>query len=424
MHLDGGNMDKKIELYDIKSNKFTTKTITVYLCDKLDSQRASYNSLLISVLKRGTRKMPTFTDMVIYGQELYDTKIYADVEKKGEIQVVSFTVSMVDEKFIRDSQGIFNKSVDFLHEVITDPLLENGLFKKEYVEQEKVNLCDLIDSKINDKASYASARCFEEMCKNEHYGIDIDGDKEIIKDIDNKKLYEYYKNTFLKKMMVKIFATGDLNEENIEYINKIFGYMTKEVDKLPIDTGELHPAPAQMKNIIDRMNVLQSKICMGFRTMTKAGDEDYYSLAMANMILGGGTESKLFLKIRERESMAYYIHSRIDKFKGVMIISGGIEVQNKDKVIKLIMQELEEIKIGNISDDEFGAAINSYIDAVNQLQDGQRTLSDYYLGQYLCGVTYNVEKSIEKVKAVTKESVAKAAQKIQLDTVYTLEPNN
>ena len=175
-----------------------------------------------------------------------------------------------------------------------------------------------------------------------------------------------------------------------------------------------------VKNITDRLNVVQSKLCVGFRTHIAASCDDYYSLAICNLIYGGGTESKLFQNVREKESMAYYIYSRVDKFKALMIVSCGIEQKNKDRVLNLIKQQLDDIRNKKISDDEFNSAVRYYIDSIKQVQDGQRTLSEFYLGQMLCGIDLSIDEIINKIKSVTVDSVAEAAKKIQLDTVYFL----
>ena len=403
----------------LKSNKFKTKTVNIFFCDTLNNESASYNSLLTFVLKRGTVNYPALKELTIREQELFNTKVYSDVDKKGEIQVASFTLSVIDEKYVKEQEDIFERAVDFLFEIIKNPLVIEDGFDREYVEQEKNNLCDLIESKINDKSFYANFRCFEEMCAGEPYAFDELGEPEIIRDITEKSLYKYYKDVFLK-LPAKIFLTGDLTDENIEYVKNTFKEFEEFGDIFQINPGKLVEAPENVKNINEKMNVLQGKLCMGFRTMTNALSDDYYDLTICNIIFGGGLESKLFKNVREKESLAYYAYSRLDKFKGLMIAAAGIDAENKYKTEKLILKQLEDIKNGDISDDEFNAAVNSYIDAVNKMQDGQRTLSEFYLGQMLFGMNDSLEDIKSKIKKVTKESVAKSAEKIKLDTVYFL----
>lgn len=133
-----------------------------------------------------------------------------------------------------------------------------------------------------------------------------------------------------------------------------------------------------------------------------------------------GIHSKLFQYVREKASLAYYASSHMDKFKGVMIVTSGIDIANKEKAQKIMLEQLEEIKKGNISDFEFNSAMKTYVTAVNLLKDGQRSISDFFLGQTLLGLDYGLSQLLERLEKVTIEDVAKAAQKIQLDTVYFL----
>ena len=61
---------------------------------------------------------------------------------------------------------------DLLGELLLDPLTRNGRFLSDYVESEKENLIDAIESILNDKRDYADARLLQEMCRGERYGID------------------------------------------------------------------------------------------------------------------------------------------------------------------------------------------------------------------------------------------------------------
>ena len=412
----------KTEIYCLGSEKFKTKTINVFFCDRLNKETVSYNALIANVLKRGTKNLKTVKDITIKCQELYSAALASDVDKKGEIQVISFAVSFIDEKYIKEKPSIFKDSADLLFDIITNPLSDGKSFNKEYVEQEKVNLCDLIESKINDKAYYAMSRCIEEMCENEAYGLDELGDIKTISEIDENSLYEYYRNIFLKKLQVRVFVTGDVSKEDMDYTEKLFGNIGgADAEKINC-AGELFEAGNEIRTITEKMDVLQGKLCMGFRTMTGISSPDYYDLTICNMILGGGVKSKLFQNVREKESLAYYAYSRLDKFKGIMVISAGIEANNREKAEKLILEQIDSVKNGDISDSEFEAAVNSYIGAVNQMNDGQRTLADFFLGQSLCGVEDTLEDIKTKVKRVTRESVAKAAEKIKPDTFYFLAP--
>lgn len=411
-----------ITIIPVRDTKFNTKTVNVFICDTLAQERASYNSLIPMVLRRGTVKYPTTKAINIRCQELYDTGIYCDVDKKGEVQVASFTASVLEDRYVKEETALFQNAVDLLFSMLTEPYTEDGIFKQEYVEQEKDNLCDLIESKINDKSFYANYRCMEIMCANEAYSVDEAGNVDIVRSITPEGLYDYYKNIFLKQLPMVVYVTGNVCQADLDYVAACCQKIERAADatdKLP-PSGAIIPVQGPVKEVAEAMHVIQGKLCMGFRTQTRADDPLYPALTICNMILGGGIESKLFQNVREKESLAYYAYSRVDKFKGVLLVAAGIDVANKEKAQELILAQLEAIKQGDISDKEFNAAMNSYLDAVCQMKDKQRTQAEYYLGQTICGITGNLDDLTAKMQRVTKEAVVEAAQRIALDTVYFL----
>jgi len=123
---------------------------------------------------------------------------------------------------------------------------------------------------------------------------------------------------------VYVFISGDVDDEGIKYIidglAKIKRGNVKSLakTKVEVNTGEV-------RNIIERVSVNQGKLCLGFRTNTPPGSKDYYKLLVYNSILGGGLHSKLFQNVREKAGLAYYAFSRLEKFKGLMVVSCGIE---------------------------------------------------------------------------------------------------
>ena len=91
------------------------------------------------------------------------------------------------------------------------------------------------------------------------------------------------------------------------------------------------------------MNVTQGKLCLGCRTNTAPDSDDYPALIVYNGILGGGIHSKLFRNVREKASLAYYAYSMLEKFKGLMVISCGIDISNKQKALEIIEEQLADM---------------------------------------------------------------------------------
>src|SRR5690606_25684212 len=133
------------------------------------------------------------------------------VNKRGERHVIRFTAEWANGQYLQDAELNF-KVIDMIRSIIYNPYLENGVFKKDYVEQEKENHKIRIESKINDKRSYAVNRCIEEMCKYEDFSIYPLGYVEDIDNIDENNLYNQYMN-ILNTSQIEIFYVGNYDEE-------------------------------------------------------------------------------------------------------------------------------------------------------------------------------------------------------------------
>lgn len=407
-----------IKIYQIKTAKFKTNSVNIFFHDILSRENASKNALLPAVLRRGSVKFPTIQDISLYLEELYGATFDCGVTKKGENQIVQFYLDFISDKYANGEADLTEKAFDLLFEIITNPVTENGVFKKEYVQQESKNLKELIESRVNDKVQYGVDKCLEVMCENEPFGIFEYGTFEDIDAINENNLFEHYKD-FLETLPIYVFISGDINEEKTGYIiDKLKKINRRDIRN--IQTTDVDRHVSKIKEVTEEMNVNQAKLSIGFRTNIKPNSENYYKLMLYNSILGGGIHSKLFQNVREKNGMAYYVFSRLEKFKGLMVISSGIEISNRDKAYDVIVKQLEDMKNGNISDYEFESSIKSIETGIKSLKDSQLQIVDFNLSQMIAGTKDSPDDIIEKVKKVTRQDVMDIAKYIEMDTVYFL----
>lgn len=410
-----------IDIYQVKTDKFKTNTINIFLHDKLCSENASKNALVPAVLRRGCESYPSLQDIALHLEELYGASFDCGIVKKGESQIVHFYIEHVSDKYAGREEMLFDKCFSLLFEIMTRPVLENGAFRKDYVEQEKENLKRLIESRVNDKMQYAVEHCLELMCKDEPFGVYEYGSVQAVDAINPGDLYRHYVK-MLETLPMSVYITGNISGESIrkmaEKLAQIRRTAIKKLDRPPVGKKV-----EKLNEISEKMNVTQGKLSMGFRTNIAADDPSYYPLLVYNGILGSGMHSKLFQNVREKNSLAYYVFSRLEKFKGLMIISSGIEMQNSEKAKAIILEQTEDIRKGKISDYEYESTLKTYETGMNSLRDSQLQIVDFYLSQAVAGTNDTFDDVISKMKKVTKEDVAAIAEKIQLDTVYFLTGN-
>lgn len=416
-------LDEKngISFYRLRSDKFKTSRMDLFFLDKLERSRASGNAIIPSVLKRGCTKYETQRDLEMRLEELYGADADGGCNKKGEMQIVSFYMSHISDKYTSKHDKLFDDCSQLLMCILQNPVTENNGFKSQIFGQERDNLIDYIRSRINDKMRFSFIRCIEEMCSGEPFAISEEGSEEDALLLTPLKTYALYQD-LLASYPAYVYISGNVDDKDIHRLIDRFG----EIDRRNVERvgfTDVSKKVRQVKYVDESMDINQGKLCLGFRTNVAPTSEDYYPLVIYNGILGGDVHSKLFQNVREKASLAYFAQSVLEKYKGLMVIMSGIEADNRAKAEKIILEQFEDMKKGNITKNEIDATKKSLKTGLKTMQDSQGMIVDFFFSQHLTGNGEDFDSVAGKLNAVTVDDVVKVANKIQLDTVYFLKPD-
>lgn len=410
-----------IKLHTIKTEKFKTNLIAVMLTTKLDRKNVTKNALIPAVLRRGTKFMQTQEEINKKMEDMYGASFDCGLDKTGDNQILKFYMETVNNEFLpQDAENMIKSSIEKIFEIIFNPYLENGVFKKEYVEQEKENIKQIIDGKIDSKARYALDRCIEEMYKNEPFGLYKFGYVEDLKDINEKNLYEYYLE-LIKTCKIDIYISG-IVDENIHNIIK----QNENIEKLQerkTDFKEFELTKKEneeAKEIQESMEITQGKLIIGLDVNILDKDARY-KIMIYNSLLGGSANSKLFQNVREKASLAYTASSSYYRFKNNIFINCGIDIPNYQKALEIIKKQIEDMKNGDFTDEEIENAKNGIIASIKTIDDEQDTEITYYFGQELSGTKTSLEEYIENIQKINKADVLEVAKQISINTIYFLK---
>ena len=412
---------KGIKLNVIQTNKFKTNLIAIMLTTKLDRENVTKNALIPAVLKRGTKTLKTQEEINKKLEEMYGASLDCGLDKTGDNQVLKFYIESVNDEFLpQNSEDMLKKSLEQIFEFVFNPYLENDGFKKEYVEQEKENLKQIIEGKIDNKARYALDRCIEEMYKNQPYGLYKYGYIEDMENINEKNLYEHYKK-LISNCKIDIFVSGIVDEE-IENIIKENENIKKLQDRIPeYNKIEISAKKSEKENYVqDSMEVTQGKLIIGM-DLDVDNEDLRYDIMIYNCIFGGSANSKLFQNVREKASLAYTASSSYYRFKNNIFINCGIEIKNYDKALEIIKQQIEDMKNGDFTEEEVENAKNGIIASIKTIDDEQDTEITYFFSQELSNSKCNIEQYMNNIRAVTREKVIDIANKVSINTVYFLK---
>lgn len=396
-----------MEITKLKTNKFKTNLCSIFLTLPLRKDTVTKNALLVSVLRRGFDKLKTQEEISKKLEEMYGAGFNCGVDKIGNYHVLKFYLETIDNQYTLEKENLLQEGIDLLIGIVFNPLIENSGFKKEYVKQEKENLKKILLTKKDNKAQYANERCIEEMFEGEAYSIYKYGYIEDIDEIDEKSLYEHYKK-IINECKIDLFITGD-SIENV----KVPDIKGKQIQKININ----HIPHDKVKVVKENLDVTQGKLIIGLN-MPK---EDKEATAMYNTILGGGANSKLFQNVREKASLAYSAGSSYIRRQNTIFIKTGIEIKNYEKTLNIIKEQLEDMKNGKISDEEFNAAKKLITASIEAIPESEEDMITFYFDQRLFDDNLTVQDYLNKINNVTKEQVIQIAKKVSMDTIYFLK---
>lgn len=417
------NIKEGITLHYIKTSKFKNNMIAVFLTTPLNRKNVTWNSLLTAVLRRGTKKMPSQEKISENLERMYGASFDCGIEKTGDNQVLKFYIEVLNNEYLPQKEDLLKESIDILFQVAFDPFLENGAFKKEYVDGEKQTIKQLIDGKIDDKAKYAVERTTEIMYQNKPYGLYKFGYIEDLEKITPENLYKYYQE-LLSKCKIDIFISGEVKENEVlnilkqnEQLNNLSSrkpeFITNNIQKEELKKQE-------PKEISESMNISQGKLILGMNILSN-DIEDRYTALVYNAILGGNANSKLFQNVREKASLAYTASSSYVRHKNIIFIKCGIEIENYKKALDIIEKQLKDIENGDFTEEQVEICKKQIISSIRGIPDSQDTEIIYYYGQEISMENISLEEYINKIQKITKEDVIKLANKININTIYFLK---
>jgi predicted Zn-dependent peptidase len=407
---------KGYKLHIVKTAKFKTNTIVWKMKTPLTSENVTKRALLPYVLQSSSKAYPTTSKLRSYLDELYGANLYVDVSKKGEYQVISFSLEIANEKFLSDPEPLLKKGMELIAEILVHPLAANEAFDKDTVEKEKRTLKQRIQAVYDDKMRYSNFRLVQEMCKGEPYALHVNGEIDDIPQINEQNLYEYYKQAFAEDEM-DLYIIGDVNEDEVQ---SAADQLLQFQDRVPQKLEPQQNGNVEEQTVKDREDVKQGKLNIGYRTNVLYGDKDYYALQIFNGIFGGFSHSKLFLNVREKASLAYYVASRLESHKGLMMVMSGIEFNNFDLAVKIIREQMQAMQNGEFTDQEIAQTKAVIENQLLETLDTARGMVEVLYHNVVSDKKVSLDEWLEGMSKTTKEEIVQVANKVNLDTIYFL----
>lgn len=402
----------------LPTTKFKTTMITLKFMAPLDSRTITSRSLLSKMLMRATKNYPTDKDLNRRLSQLYGAYVNSYVSKFKDKHVITISLELVNEKYLKDTTPLFEQGMELLKEIIWNPLITNGLFDETLLTQEKALLTKKLEGIEDNKSQLAFLKLLQHMFGDQSYSQLSTGQVDKIEHITNESLYNTYQS-MIENDYCAVYVVGNVDESGVtSNINKYFKLKPFEFESF--NDVQVKPKNHLPNIVVEYDEIDQAKLNMGFKFPCRFGDKDYFTFVVLNMMFGGDPSSVLFNEVREKQSLAYSIHSQIDSKNGYMFVLSGVSSDKYEIAKDTIIQEFENFQQGNFSDDKIDLAKKVIISQRREAEDRPKSIIERLNNNLLLQSDLTEYAYIEGIMNVSRDQIIALAKETVLDTIYIL----
>ena len=387
------------------TDRFKTGILSANLVVPLAGNVAE-KSLLPSLLCASCAEYPDLLSLNRKLAELYGAELTPSASKHGEDLVLRITMTMIGDRFALDGESISVECARLLCKALFEPNVENGAFRPDEVAREKRIRLDRIEALKSSKRSYAQKKMLDLMCADEAYSLSVLGEEEDIHALTPEQLYASWQDLLKTAPITALFR---------EYFDK--------VEDRNVVRGEtvIIPFAETVKRGEEEQDISQSKLVMGFRCGMHEPFENYAAMRTFTDLFGGGTYSRLFMNVREKQSLCYYCAARLTAAKGILTVQSGVETANAERAEKEILKQLDEMKAGGVTAEDLEKSKRSMEDFFLSVFDTPEELDGWLFSQVTDDEFQTPQDLVADLKEVTVDQVIEMANNISLDTVFLLK---
>ncbi|MEK4485239.1 pitrilysin family protein [Psychrobacillus sp. FSL H8-0484] len=406
-----------VKLYVRPTEQFKTINISFKWKQQLTLEQAAIRSVLANVLQYNNAEYPTNAAFRKRLDDLYGAVLYFDTAKKGNHHIFSLNAETVNDAYL-SNEKVVEEVFSLLHTVIFKPNMVDGKFVDSIVKREKEQVIERIQSMYDDKTRYAQQRLLENILPNHAASITANGTVAAVQGVTNEQLVDMHE-TLLKKDELSIYVVGDVNMQEIKDKMEKYFQFTARTAQLKQEVEA--PTTTNDKDFLHEIqDMKQGKLHMAYRTPITFFSKEFPIMQLTNGILGGFAHSKIFINVREKESMAYYASSSYSSLYGLIFVLAGIDSNLQEKAVKLIDEQLKSMQAGDITDLEINQTKSMLKNQLKEALDSSRAQIEIYDQYKEIDESFTVENWVSRWSSVTKEQIQQMASTIEKEFVYFL----
>ncbi|WP_061909926.1 EF-P 5-aminopentanol modification-associated protein YfmF [Streptococcus cristatus] len=409
---------KGVHLHFIQSEKFKTNKIKVRFSAPMSEKTIAGRVLTASMLETSNALYPTSQAFREKLANLYGANYSTSLSRRGLVHYLDINLSFVRDQFLSRKNMLADEILDFLKASLLFPLSNGQAFDTKTFEIEKRNVLTDLEAEIENHFYHAHRELNNLFYDLPEMRIPRVGTIELVEKETAETSFAAFQQ-MLNQDQIDFFFIGDFNE--IAVREKIQEFQFSEREQ-PLQLSYQQNYSNITREKLEQRDVHQSIIELAYHFSSQYGDRSHLPLIVLNGLLGGFAHSKLFVNVREKESLAYTISSSFDIFSGLMRIYAGIDRANRTKTIALINRQILDLKRGHFTDEELEQTKNMLKNSILLAQDRQNTLIERaYMSSVLGKKFLSLEAWLKALENVGKTDLIEAAQQLKLQAIYFME---
>ena len=409
---------KGVHLHFIQSEKFKTNKIKVRFSAPMSEKTIAGRVLTASMLETSNALYPTSQAFREKLANLYGANYSTSLSRRGLVHYLDINLSFVRDQFLSRKNMLADEILDFLKASLFFPLSNGQAFDTKTFEIEKRNVLTDLEAEIENHFYHAHRELNNLFYDLPEMRIPRVGTIELVEKETAETSFAAFQQ-MLNQDQIDFFFIGDFNE--IAVREKIQEFQFSEREQ-PLQLSYQQNYSNITREKLEQRDVHQSIVELAYHCSSQYGDRSHLPLIVLNGLLGGFAHSKLFVNVREKESLAYTISSSFDIFSGLMRIYAGIDRANRTKTIALINRQILDLKRGHFTDEELEQTKNMLKNSILLAQDRQNTLIERaYMSSVLGKKFLSLDAWLKALENVSKADLIEAAQQLKLQAIYFME---
>ncbi|WP_316246115.1 EF-P 5-aminopentanol modification-associated protein YfmF [Streptococcus sp. Marseille-P7375] len=409
---------KGVHLHFIQSEKFKTNKIKVRFSAPMSEKTIAGRVLTASMLETSNALYPTSQAFREKLANLYGANYSTSLSRRGLVHYLDINLSFVRDQFLSRKNVLADEMLDFLKASFFFPLSNGKAFDTKTFEIEKRNVLTDLEAEIENHFYHAHRELNNLFYDLPEMRIPRVATIELVEKETAETSFAAFQQ-MLNQDQIDFFFIGDFNE--IAVREKIQEFQFSEREQ-PLQLSYQQNYSNITREKLEQRDVHQSIVELAYHFSSQYGDRSHLPLIVLNGLLGGFAHSKLFVNVREKESLAYTISSNFDIFSGLMRIYAGIDRANRTKTVALINRQILDLKRGHFTDEELEQTKNMLKNSILLAQDRQNTLIERaYMSSVLGKKFLSLEAWLKALENVSKADLIEAAQQLKLQAIYFME---